>query len=130
MARTIKRDISDFAERYTVDPALLLEEGTVVRLTTSGAYEIIATQGSASSERGRVLGIVYALDRTTSPYIAMIGKCFALVRGSVSKGDLLVLNDSHGKLSSSNGASPADVVAIAMEANSLEHGKIMVTLKI
>jgi hypothetical protein len=130
MARTIKRDISDFAERFTVDPALLLEEGTVVRCTTSGAYEIIATQGSASTERARVVGIVYALDRTTSPYIAMVGKCFALVRGSVSKGDLLVLNDSYGKLSANNGAGVADVVAVAMEANSLEHGKIMVKLKI
>jgi hypothetical protein len=130
MARTIKRDVSDFAERYTVDPAFLVEEGTVVRLATSGAYEVIATQGSASSERARVVGIVYALDRTSSPYIAMIGKCFALVRGSVGKGDLLVLNDSYGKLSVNNSAAPADVVAIAMETNSLEHGKIMVTLKI
>ena len=40
----LQREVSDFAERFTVDPANLLSVGTFVRLATSGDYEIAVQQ--------------------------------------------------------------------------------------
>jgi hypothetical protein len=123
----LERQISDFAERFTVDPNNLLEVGTVVSLAQSGNYEIRVSNGTGDN---RVIGVIYALDKTGNPYVALMGRCIVNVRGSVGKGDALVLNASYGKLSSNNGASFQDVKAVALTTNSKEHGQVECLLNI
>lgn len=122
----LERQISDFSERFTIDPNNLLQIGTFVRLATSGSYEIEVTQNSSDN---RAVGVIYALDRTSNPYVALIGRCIVNVRGSVAKGDALVLSDSKGKLVVNNGAAAADVKAVALTTNSLEHGQVEALLR-
>jgi hypothetical protein len=123
----LERQISDFAERFTVDPNNLLEVGTVVSLASSGNYEIRVSNGTGDN---RVIGVIYALDKTGNPYVALMGRCIVNVRGSVGKGDALVLNSSYGKLSANNGASFQDVKAVALTTNSKEHGQVECLLNI
>jgi hypothetical protein len=122
----LERQISDFSERFTVDPNNLLSIGTFCRLASSGNYEIEITTGSSDN---RAIGIIYALDRTSNPYVALKGRCIANVRGTVNKGDALVLSTSKGKLVANNGAAQADVKAVALTANSKEHGQVEVLLR-
>ena len=81
----LQREVSDMSERFTVDPANLLSIGTVVALASSGSYEIVTSVGSSDI---RTIGVVYSLDRTGNPFIALSGRCIVNVRGSVGKGDL------------------------------------------
>lgn len=124
----LERQISDFAERFTVDPNNLLEIGTVVSLANASEsnYEIRVSNGTSDN---RVIGVIYALDKTGNPYVALAGRCIVNVRGSVSKGDALVLNASYGKLSANNGASFQDVRAVALTSNSAEHGQVECLLR-
>jgi len=122
----LERQISDFAERFTVDPNNLLEVGTVCSLAQSGNYEIRVTNGTGDN---RVIGVIYALDKTGNPYVALMGRCIVNVRGSVGKGDALVLSESFGKLKSNNGASFQDVKAVALTTNSQEHGQVECLLR-
>lgn len=122
----LERQISDFSERFTVDPDNLLSIGTFVRLATSGNYEIEITTGSSDN---RAIGVIYALDRTSNPYVALSGRCIVNVRGSVSKGDVLVLSTSKGKLVVDNGASFQNVKAVALTTNSKEHGQVEALLR-
>lgn len=122
----LERQISDFAERFTVDPNNLLEIGTVVSLASSGNYEIRVSNGTGDN---RVIGVIYALDKTGNPYVALAGRCIVNVRGTVNKGDALVLNASYGKLSANNGASFQDVKAVAITSNSQEHGQVECLLR-
>lgn len=117
----LERQVSDFAERFTIDPNNLLSVGTVVRLATSGSYEIEVSQGSGDN---KTIGIIYALDRTNNPYVALSGRCVVNTRGAVSKGDTLVLSSSKGKLTTNNGAGFDIVKAIAMTSDSREHGQV------
>ena len=109
------------SERFTVDPANLLSIGTVVALASSGSYEIVTSVGSSDI---RTIGVVYSLDRTGNPFIALSGRCIVNVRGSVGKGDLLVLSSYNGMLVSNNSASRQDVMAKALTTNSLQHGQV------
>ena len=68
--------------------------------------------------------MVYSLDRTGNPFIALSGRCIVNVRGSVGKGDLLVLSSYNGMLVSNNSASRQDVMAKALTTNSLQHGQV------
>lgn len=117
----LERQVSDFAERFTIDPNNLLSVGTVVRLATSGNYEIEVSTGSSDN---KTIGIIYSLDRTNNPYVALTGRCLVNTRGGVSKGDTLVLSSSKGKLQTNNGAGFTDVKAIALTADSREHGQV------
>lgn len=117
----LERQVSDFAERFTVDPNNLLSVGTVVALATSGSYEIVISSGASDN---KTIGILYSLDRTDNPYVALTGRCLVNTRGAVAKGDTLVLSASKGKLTTNNGASFDIVKAIAMTADSREHGQV------
>ena len=117
----LQREVSDMSERFTVDPANLLSIGTVVALASSGSYEIVTSVGSSDI---RTIGVVYSLDRTGNPFIALSGRCIVNVRGSVGKGDLLVLSSYNGMLVSNNSASRKDVMAKALTTNSLQHGQV------
>tara|TARA_Y100000114_G_C11586774_1_gene243775 strand:+ start:236 stop:637 length:402 start_codon:yes stop_codon:yes gene_type:complete len=117
----LQREVSDMSERFTVDPANLLSIGTVVALASSGSYEIVTSVGSSDI---RTIGVVYSLDRTGNPFIALSGRCIVNVRGSVGKGDLLVLSSYNGMLVSNNSASRQDVMAKALTTNSLQHGQV------
>ena len=117
----LERQVSDFAERFTVDPSNLLSVGTVVGLATSGNYEIVISTGSSDN---KTIGIVYSLDRTDNPYVALSGRCLVNTRGAVAKGDTLVLSSSKGKLTTNNAASFEIVKAIAMTADAREHGQV------
>ena len=117
----LQREVSDMSERFTIDPANLLSIGTVVALASSGSYEIVTSVGSSDI---RTIGVVYSLDRTGNPFIALSGRCIVNVRGSVGKGDLLVLSSYNGMLVSNNSASRQDVMAKALTTNSLQHGQV------
>lgn len=117
----LERQVSDFAERFTIDPTALLSVGTVVRLATSGSYEIETSTGSSDN---KTIGVIYSLDRTNNPFVALKGRCLVNTRGAVAKGDTLVLSSSKGKLTTNNGASFTDVKAIALTADSREHGQV------
>lgn len=117
----LQREVSDMSERFTVDPANLLSIGTVVALASSGSFEIVTSVGSSDI---RTIGVVYSLDRTGNPFIALSGRCIVNVRGSVGKGDLLVLSSYNGMLVSNNSASRQDVMAKALTTNSLQHGQV------
>ena len=117
----LERQVSDFAERFTIDPTALLSVGTVVRLATSGSYEIEVSTGSSDN---KTIGVIYSLDRTNNPYVALKGRCLVNTRGAVAKGDTLVLSSSKGKLTTNNGASFTDVKAIALTPDSREHGQV------
>ena len=117
----LQREVSDMSERFTVDPANLLSIGTVVALASSGSYEIVTSVGSSDI---RTIGVVYSLDRTGNPFIALSGRCIVNVRGSVGKGALLVLSSYNGMLVSNNSASRQDVMAKALTTNSLQHGQV------
>lgn len=117
----LERQVSDFAERFTIDPNNLLSVGTFVALATSGSYEIVVTSGSSDN---KAIGIIYSLDRTQNPYVALKGRCLVNTRGAVAKGDTLVLSSSKGKLTTNNAAAFADVKAIALTADSNEHGQV------
>ena len=117
----LQREVSDMSERFTVGPANLLSIGTVVALASSGSYEIVTSVGSSDI---RTIGVVYSLDRTGNPFIALSGRCIVNVRGSVGKGDLLVLSSYNGMLVSNNSASRQDVMAKALTTNSLQHGQV------
>ena len=117
----LQREVSDMSERFTVDPANLLSIGTVVALASSGSYEIVTSVGSSDI---RTIGVVYSLDRTGNPFIALSGRCIVNVRGSVGKGDILVLSSYNGMLVSNNSASRQDVMAKALTTNSLQHGQV------
>ena len=121
----LQREVSDFAERFTVDPNNLLSVGTFVRLATSGDYEIAVTTGSTDN---KAFGVIYSLDRTNNPYVAMSGRCIAKVRGTVAKGDTLVLSDYKGMLVTDNAASFENVKALAITTNTLQHGEVEVVL--
>ena len=117
----LERQVSDLAERFTVDPANLLSIGTVVRIATSGTYDIAISTGASDN---KTIGIVYSLDKTPNPYVAVAGRCIVNVRGSVAKGDTLVLSEYQGMLKTNNGAGFDIVKAIALTANSLQHGQV------
>lgn len=121
----LQREVSDFAERFTVDPNNLLSVGTFVRLATSGNYEIEVTTGDTDN---KAFGIIYSLDRTNNPYVAMSGRCIAKVRGTVAKGDTLVLSPYKGMLVTNNAASFENVKALALTTNSAQHGEVEVVL--
>ena len=121
----LQREVSDFAERFTVDPNNLLSVGTFVRLATSGNYEIEVTTGDTDN---KAFGIIYSLDRTNNPYVAMSGRCIAKVRGTVAKGDTLVLSPYKGMLVTDNAASFENVKALALTTNSLQHGEVEAVL--
>jgi hypothetical protein len=122
----LTREVSDFAERFTIDPNNLLSIGTVVRLASSGNYEIEVCTGTSDN---RVIGVIYSLDRTNNPYVALMGRCIVNVRGTVNKGDALVLNAYKGYLSTNNGAAVADVKAVALTSNTLQHGQVECLLR-
>lgn len=122
----LEREVSDFAERFTIDPTNLLSVGTVCRLATSGNYEIEVSQGTSDN---RVIGVIYSLDRTNNPYVALAGRCIVKVRGSVGKGDALVLSEYKGMLKTNNGAAFSDVKAVALTTNSNEHGEVECLLR-
>ena len=121
----LQREVSDFAERFTVDPSNLLSVGTFVRLATSGDYEIAVTTGASDN---KAFGVIYSLDRTTNPYVAMSGRCNVKVRGTVAKGDTLVLSDYKGMLTTDNSASFENVKALAITTNSKQHGEVEAVL--
>ena len=121
----LQREVSDFAERFTVDPNNLLSVGTFVRLATSGNFEIEVTTGA---DDNKAFGVIYSLDRTNNPYVAMNGRCIVKVRGTVAKGDTLVLSDYKGMLVTNNSAAFADVKALAITTNSAQHGEVEAVL--
>ena len=121
----LQREVSDFAERFTVDPSNLLSIGTFVRLATSGDYEIAVTTGASDN---KAFGVIYSLDRTNNPYVAMSGRCIVKVRGTVAKGDTLVLSDYKGMLTTDNSASFENVKALAITTNSKQHGEVEAVL--
>jgi len=117
----LQREVSDFSERFTIDPNNLLSVGTFVRTATSGSYEIEVTTGASDN---KAFGVIYSLDRTNNPYVALKGRCIVNVRGTVNKGDTLVLSAYKGMLTTDNGAAFADVKALALTTNSLQHGQV------
>jgi hypothetical protein len=117
----LERQVSDFAERFTIDPSGLLSVGTFVALATSGNFEIVVTSGSSDN---KAIGVIYSLDRTNNPYVALTGRCLVNTRGAVAKGDTLVLSSSQGKLTTNNAASFDAVKAIALTADANEHGQV------
>ena len=98
----LERQLSDFAERFTIDPNNLLSIGTAVRVTTSGSFDIEVCQSSSDDN---YIGVIYALERTSFPYVAMMGRCIVNVRNSVSKGDNIQLDSSKGFFTSGGGGS-------------------------
>lgn len=117
----LERQVSDFAERFTVDPNNLLSVGTVVGLATSGNYELAITTGASDN---KAIGVIYALDRSSNPYVALKGRCIVNTRGVVAKGDTLVLSSSKGKLTTNNAAAFQDVKAMAITTTNDEHGQV------
>tara|TARA_B100000085_G_C18400273_1_gene454282 strand:+ start:31 stop:432 length:402 start_codon:yes stop_codon:yes gene_type:complete len=117
----LQREVSDFSERFTIDPNNLLSVGTFVRVATSGTFDIEVTTGSSDN---RAIGVIYSLDRTNNPYVALKGRCIVKVRGTVAKGDRLVLSDYKGMLVTNNSANIQDVKAVALTANSIQHGEV------
>jgi hypothetical protein len=105
----LQREVSDFSERFTVDPANLLSVGTVVSMASSGNYEI---------------AVIYSLDRTVNPYVALKGRCIVNVRGTVAKGDILILSAYQGMLETNNAASFEAIKARSLTVNSLQHGQV------
>ena len=114
-------EVSDFSERFTVDPNNLLSVGTFVRAATSGTFEIEVTTGSTDN---KAIGVIYSLDRTNNPYVALSGRCIVKVRGTVAKGDTLVLSDYKGMLVTDNAAAFENVKALALTTNSAQHGEV------
>jgi len=116
----LQREVSDFAERFTIDPANLLSVGTFVR-AAAGTYDIAVTTGA---DDNKAIGVIYSLDKTSNPYVALTGRCIVSVRGTVSKGDTLVLSAYKGMLTVDNAADFAAVKAIALTDNTLQHGQV------
>jgi hypothetical protein len=121
----LERQVSDFAERFTVDPNNLLSVGTFVGLATSGNYELAITTGSGDN---KAIGVIYALDRSSNPFVALKGRCIVNTRGVVAKGDTLILSSSKGKLTANNGAAFELVKAIAISTTNEEHGQVEAVL--
>lgn len=117
----LQREVSDFSERFTIDPNNLLSVGTFVRVATSGTFDIEVTTGSSDN---RAIGVIYSLDRTNNPYVALKGRCIVKVRSTVAKGDRLVLSDYKGMLVTNNSANIQDVKAVALTANTAQHGEV------
>ncbi len=117
----LQREVSDFSERFTVDPNNLLSVGTVVSMASSGNYEIAVSSGNTD---GRVIGVIYSLDRTVNPYVALKGRCIVNVRGTVAKGDILILSAYQGMLETNNAASFEAIKARSLTVNSLQHGQV------
>tara|TARA_Y100001937_G_scaffold58434_2_gene80134 strand:- start:4296 stop:4700 length:405 start_codon:yes stop_codon:yes gene_type:complete len=116
----LERQLSDFAERFTIDPNNLLSIGTAVRVTTSGSFDIEVCQSSSDDN---YIGVIYALERTSFPYVAMMGRCIVNVRNSVSKGDNIQLDSSKGFFTSGGGGS-LSCRGIALTSQSNEHGQV------
>lgn len=121
----LERQISDFAERFTIDPNNLLSVGTAVRLASSGNYEI---QVCDDSDDNRFIGVIYSLDRTGNPYVALMGRCIVQTRGTVNKGDPLILNSSKGKFNASTGTGQYNRRAVALTSTTDEHGTVEAVL--
>ena len=115
----LERQVSDFAERFTIDPNNLLSIGTAVRATT-GTYEIKVTQSSSDDN---YIGVIYALPRTSFPYVALMGRCIENVRNSVTKGDNIQLDTSKGFFTSGGGGGTG-CRGVALTSQSQEHGQV------
>lgn len=120
----LQREVSDFAERFTIDPNNLLSVGTFVR-ADSGSFDIAVTTGA---DDNKAIGVIYSLDKTSNPYVALNGRCIVNVRGTVAKGDTLVLSAYKGLLTVNNSAAFSDVKALALTANTLQHGQVEAVL--
>lgn len=119
----LERQVSDFAERFTVDPNNLLSIGTAVRATT-GTYEIAV----CGSDDNNYIGVIYSLDQTSYPYVALMGRCIVKVRGSVTKGNRLALNSYNGFMSQTSSTGTGHVRAIALTSQSDQHGQVEAVL--
>ena len=117
----LQREVSDFSERFTVDPTNQLSVGTVCAMAASGNFEVVISSGASD---GRVIGVIYSLDRSANPYVAIKGRCIVSVRGAVAKGDVLVLSSYKGMLEANNSADFAIIKARALTANTLQHGQV------
>jgi len=129
---------ADLAERFSIDPKTKFSTGMVVRISKDNEYDIEL----CSEDSPAVLGVIpdnpglmmnsEAGDDSTHPYVTWCGRVHVYVKGTIDKGDRLVISDIPGIAKAFKYAGyPAiqETIGIALETSTDENiKKILVAI--